>query len=229
MTEQQNIIQGLDRISQFSEMHAEQDADLFPGISSIEIETILKGFTFKIPAELRQLYEHGHTSIFSGATPSRFRDIKDSISNYEEFWICNRIPQNELTELGRKYLSFYEDFLYGEENIENIDRYPPDGCDLPIAYGSGKETYFIKCYKTETNYLPVWVRHIGSPPVVYASSLTNLILTWAECYESGAYYSVFDKENNFYHLQEDWSKIQSIFEKYNPAQMDVYRSCYGWK
>ncbi len=208
MAEQQNIIQGLDRIAQWAKIHPEQDIDIFPGTSSVEIEKVLKGFPFKIPTELRHLYEHGHTSIFLGPCPSRFRDIQDSIGSYsyEEFWIADSDE---------------------EERIKILNQYPPDGCNLNIAYGGGKQTYFIKCYKTETDYSPIWVRHIGLPYAMYASSLTNLILTWAECYESGAYYSVFDEENDFHHLQEDWSKIQSIFEKYNLAQMDVWKSCYG--
>jgi hypothetical protein len=217
MKEQQNIIQGLDRIAQWAKMHPEQDAELVPGISSVEIEKILKGFPFKIPTELRQLYEHGYISMSYGSNLSRFIEIKDSINDYSEFWTSNRIPQNELTESGRQYLGFYKGFLTDERHIKNIDRYPPDGCKIPIGYGGGKETYFIRCYKIEKDYSPVLVRGIGSPTVTYTSSLTNLILNWAECFEAEAYQSVFDKENNCYYLQEDWDKIDSIFKKYNPT------------
>jgi hypothetical protein len=215
MIEQQNIIQGLERIAQWAKMHPEQDANLCPGISSIEIEKNLKYFPFKIPGELRQLYEHGYTRMSYGPNLASFLEIKDSISNYEDFWTSNRIPQNELTELGSQYLGFVKDFLNDEKYVKNIDRYPPDGCNLPIGYGDGKETYFVRCYKLEKDYSPVLVRGIGSPRVVYTSSLTNLILTWAECFESGAYQSIFDEENNFHYLEEDWNKIDSIFRKYN--------------
>jgi hypothetical protein len=216
MTEQQNIIQGLDRIAQWAKMHPEQDAELVPGISSVEIEKILKGFPFKIPTELRQLYEHGYTSMSSGPNLSRFWDIKKSINDYEDFWTSNRIPQNELTESGRQYLSCYKGFLDAEWHIKNTDLYPPDGCNLPIGYGDGKEIYYVRCYKEEKDYSPVLVKGVGLPLVVYTSSLTDLILAWAECFEAGAYQSVFDEENKFYYLEEDWDKIDSIFNKQNP-------------
>ena len=215
MTGQQNIIQGLDRIAEWSKIHPEQGAELVSEISPIEIEKILRDFPFKIPSELRQLYEHGYTSMCSGPNLSRFIDIKDSSNNYNGFWTSNRIPRNELTELGRKNLTFNKDFITDEQHLKNIDLYPPDGCNLPIGYGDGKETYFVRCYQEEKDYSPVLDRGIGLPLAVYTNSLTDLILIWAECFEAGAYQSVFDEENNFYYLENDWNKIDSIFKKYN--------------
>jgi hypothetical protein len=114
-------------------------------------------------------------------------------------------------------LSFYKGFLDNERHIINTDLYPPDGCNLPIGYGDGKQIYFVRCYEEEKDYSPVLVKGVGSPLVVDTISLTDLILAWAECFEAGAYESVFDEENNFHYLQKDWNKIDSIFNKYNPT------------
>jgi cell wall assembly regulator SMI1 len=96
MTEQHNIIQGLDRIAQWAKMHPEQDAELVPGISSVEIEKILKGFPFKIPTELRQLYEHGYTSMCSGPNLSRFWEIKKVLAIMKSFGLLIAFPKMNL-------------------------------------------------------------------------------------------------------------------------------------
>jgi hypothetical protein len=47
------------------------------------------------------------------------------------------------------------------------------------------------------------------------SSLTNLLLMVAECYETGAYY--FHKSSTYGSWREDFSKSEPIFHKYHPS------------
>jgi hypothetical protein len=81
------------------------------------------------------------------------------------------------------------------------------------------------CSKEKTDHSPVWLTFQGLETVEYTKSLTNLILTFAECYETGAFYTVFT-EYGEWEIEEDLDKIEQIFEKYNPDQIDTWRSIY---
>ncbi len=226
MSEVPSIIQGLDRISKWAERHPEQTSYWIPGIDCSEIEKIFKGFPFKIPTELYHLYEHGYTLILYGSEPSHFLQIQTSLSQCLSYWILPRIERGAFSPLGTDFFHLYEGCFEKEKYRKVLNQYPLDWCEFPICYGFGKEGYLVRVYKTQTDYSPVWIRFIGGSPVLYASSLTNLILTMAECYETGAYSSIFVEEDNDYELQEDLTKIKPIFQKYNPDQMDVWNDIW---
>jgi hypothetical protein len=63
---------------------------------------------------------------------------------------------------------------------------------------------------------------VGLEPLEYAASLTSLILTAWECYETGTYYIDID-EDGYSYVEEDFEKVKKIFQKYNPKQMDTGR------
>jgi hypothetical protein len=226
MSEDRNILKGLNRISQWSKIHSEQTSYSILGINSRELDRYFQGFPFKIPKELYQLYEHGYTCISNGPEPCSFLKIQTSIDHCLGLWMVERIPRDALKAIGKNYLPFYEGCFEDEEYMKVLDQYPIDWVEFPISYGFGKENYIVRCYKTETEYSPVWVRFMGESPVMYASSLTNLILTMAECYETGAYSSVFIEEDNYYDIVQDTAQIEKIFQKYNPEQMDTWRSIW---
>ncbi len=226
MREEVNIIDGLNRISEWAKMHPEQRSWSFSGIKDEDIKKLFKGFPFKIPKELYQVYTNGHTQIELSLDLYYFLNISRSINDCLTFWLLNRIESSVIKSSSVGFLEFYEGCFENENYINLIRQYPLDWCEFPICYGFGKEAYLVRCNKEETDSSPVWVRFIGQSPVIYASSLTNLILATAECYETGAYYSIYDEEDNFYDLRRDLSKAKPIFQKYNPNQMDVWESIW---
>ncbi|EAZ91207.1 SMI1/KNR4 family protein [Crocosphaera chwakensis] len=98
---------------------------------------------------------------------------------------------------------------------------------LTIMHGCGKDVYYILCDKKEKDYSSVWYAKMGLDSVIYASSLTNLMLTIAECYREGAYYTKFYEEFGYIRIEEDLEKIEKIFQKYNPEQINTWRGI--WK
>jgi hypothetical protein len=70
-----------------------------------------------------------------------------------------------------------------------------------------------------SEYAPIYccrqdVDDYESSGITFYSSLTNLLLMMAECYETGAYYC--DKSDVFNTWKEDLSKSEVIFHKYHP-------------
>ena len=94
-----------------------------------------------------------------------------------------------------------------------------------IFYGDGKDVYYTLADKKEKNSSSIWSAWVGLEPSIYASSLTNLILTVAECYQAGAYYTQFD-EDGYLEIGTDLNKFEKIFQKYNPEQMDAWREIW---
>jgi hypothetical protein len=49
----------------------------------------------------------------------------------------------------------------------------------------------------------------------------------AQCYQEGAYYIAIDPESGAKKIEQDLDKVEAIFEKFNPNQIDAWRSI--WK
>ncbi|NEP44589.1 MAG: hypothetical protein F6K35_37410 [Okeania sp. SIO2H7] len=96
---------------------------------------------------------------------------------------------------------------------------------LPLFQGFYKDFYYVICGDIE-NESPVWCVFVGEGPLEYAASLTSLILTSWECYETGAYYMTVD-EDGYSYLEEDNEGVRKVFQKYNPEQMDTFRYLWG--
>lgn len=94
---------------------------------------------------------------------------------------------------------------------------------LPLFHGDGKNFYYVIC--DSANKSPVWCVYVGEAPRMYAASLTSLILSTWECYETGVYYMYFDEESGYSYVEDDDNseKAEEIFQKYNPEQMDDWR------
>jgi hypothetical protein len=112
----------------------------------------------------------------------------------------------------------YADWMRG-------DKIPSSTNILPLFHGFGKNFHYVICDEQE-NDSPVWCVYVGEEPLMSAASLTSLILTMSECYETGAYYMNIAPEGNSY-VEEDFEKFEKIFEKYNPEQMDTCEYLWG--
>jgi hypothetical protein len=112
----------------------------------------------------------------------------------------------------------YADWMRGNE-------IPSSTKILPLFHGDGKDFYYVICDEQE-NDSPVWCVLVGLEPLEYAASLTSLILTAWECYETGAYYMKI-YEDGYSYVEEDFKTFKKIFQKYNPEQMDTFRCVWG--
>lgn len=115
-----------------------------------------------------------------------------------------------------------ENTCYGEWMRKN--KIPASSHILPLF--SIFEKYFSYVVCERENDSPVWCVFEGEP-IMYVSSLTSLILTSWECYETGAFYVCFDEEFGYSYVEEDIEKFEKVFQKYNPEQIDAWR--YLWK
>ena len=63
--------------------------------------------------------------------------------------------------------------------------------------------------------------------MVYAECITSLIVTIAQCYQEGCYYVETDRETGIREIKQDLDRVEPIFDKFNPGQIDVWRKI--WK
>jgi hypothetical protein len=113
-----------------------------------------------------------------------------------------------------------------EEAIENptpgLENYP-----VRLFHGDRQEIYYVLCDNEERMISHVYCQFPGEEPVIYAECVTSLIVTIAQCYQEGAYYIAIDEETGERTIEQDLDKIEPIFEKFNPDQIDTWRKI--WK
>jgi hypothetical protein len=101
------------------------------------------------------------------------------------------------------------------------------GYPFPLFKGTRDEIYYVLADDPEPAYSHVYCIFPGKEPIVYAECVTSLIVTIAQCYQEGAYYIAIDEETGERSIQQDLDKIEPIFEKFNPDQIDNWRKI--WK
>lgn len=188
----------LEKIVKWLRSHyPEAVSSLRPGLTYQEIEKLIQNISFKFPLEVYELYQYCNGGVTLAP---------DLVLNSLEYAMDQ---------------SCYSDWMRG-------NKFGDSNYMLPLFHGDGKDFYYVVCDELEKNSSPIWCVFVGEEPRMYAASLTNLILTIAECYETGAYYVVyFDEESGYFDLGEDLEKVEKIFQKYNPEQIDTWR--YIWK
>jgi hypothetical protein len=102
-----------------------------------------------------------------------------------------------------------------------------DSCPVQIFYGDRHEIYYVICDHEERLISPVYCQFLGKEPIVYAECLSSLIATIAQCYQEGAYYIAINEQTGERSIEQDLDKIEPIFEKFNPDQIDTWRKI--WK
>jgi hypothetical protein len=101
------------------------------------------------------------------------------------------------------------------------------GYPFPLLKGNRDEIYYVLADDPEPTYSHVYCQFPDEEPIVYAECVTSLIVTIAQCYQEGAYYIAIDEETGDRSIQQDLDKIEPIFEKFNPDQIDTWRKI--WK
>lgn len=225
-----NIIEGLEKIIKWRKNKYPEDAYLTSGLTIERLQQLTQGFPFKLPNELSEFYTRYYTNISLAPGLCAFHSLTESLDQCLQGWILRELPDEVLDfsepKAKGEYLHFFEGCFQDKLFKKVIDYYPHNWCKLPIFYGVCKQVYLIECNKQAADTSPVWVRFIGEEPKIYASSLTSLMLTIAECYETGAYYTVFHEEYGEWEIEEDLEKVELIFEKHNPLQINTWRSIH---
>jgi hypothetical protein len=101
------------------------------------------------------------------------------------------------------------------------------GYPFPLFKGTRDEIYYVLADDPEPTYCHVYCQFPDAEPVIYAECVTSLIVTIAQCYQEGAYYIAIDEETGDRSIEQDLDKIEPIFEKFNPDQIDNWRKI--WK
>ncbi|MBV6621910.1 MAG: SMI1/KNR4 family protein [Rivularia sp. (in: Bacteria)] len=91
---------------------------------------------------------------------------------------------------------------------------------FPIFYLDSRDYFIISCQSEDLALILRIYLGGGEGEQVLFSSLTNMMLTIAECYETGAFY--FDDEG---YLTSSYSKQEFIRKKYNPETRNFWG---GW-
>lgn len=178
--------------------YPEAVSSLRPRLPYQEIEKLIQNISFKFPKEVYELYQY---------------------CNGEGVLLAPSLVLNFLEYAMDQ--SCYSDWMRG-------NKFGDSNYMLPLFHGDGKDFYYVVCDELEKNSSPILCVFVGQEPRMYAANLTSLILTIAECYETGAYYVVyFDEESGYFDLGQDLEKIEKIFQKYNPEQINTWRCI--WK
>ncbi len=180
-----------------------------------------------------QLYHHNQLYLKHPQTDDLKINADDAIK------IIDSLPFKLPTELWNLYqyynggyqltpgLHFYP-VKQAIQALSNLNWIKSDtGYAFPLFKGTRDEIYYVLAADPEPTYSHVYCQFPGEEPVIYAECVTSLIVTIAQCYQEGAYYIAIDEETGDRSIEQDLDKIEPIFEKFNPDQIDNWRKI--WK
>lgn len=191
------LTQALNEIIHWLKLNYPEDVLRFrQGLSINEIKKATHNFPFVLPKEVIELYQFCDGDIMLGPNDFVLYSLNSALK-WSPHW--------------------EEGYKYPPNNDNHI---------LTLMHGLGKDVYYVLCNREVKDYSPVWHAYAGYSSTsvqMYASSLTNLMLTIAECYREGAYYASFDEEVGYLTIEQNLEKVEKIFQKYNPEQIDAWR------
>jgi hypothetical protein len=158
--------------------------------------------------------------------------IIKKIFEFEHFF--NSFPfklSKELQSLCLDYCGSYQIapslFFYPTDQAIQNYTFECQSYFIRLFYGDRQEIYYVLCDNEERLISHVFCQFPNEEPVIYAACITSLIVTIAQCYQEGAYYIAIDEETGERTIEQDLDKIEPIFEKFNPDQIDTWRKI--WK
>lgn len=191
--------EALDRIRHwFQENHPAGIASLASGLSSLEIDAVLSTLPFQVAKEVRELYE------WSNGYPKDAR--------YDErTWIWDGIPLLSLDSAVQEAQTWAEEF-YQEIAIRYMGK--------PVFIICEGDRYSLATVATNSEQ--------ETSPIIYISqaggicigltytSLTTMMLTLAESYETGGFFVEHDG-----YVERDEKKYAAAYRKYNSGIIDL--------
>jgi hypothetical protein len=180
---------------------SESSLEFGSGLSSNRIDEITKNFPFKLTKSMRQFYQHWNAEL-------------------EVASLVFLLPIENA-------LDVYRDLNNGDSAYQIITNNPGDMCLFPIFRGYCKEFYYITCKTEEVADSPTWIQYPRDEPIIYSGSLCELMTTFSECYQNGAFYFDTDGYTEGGEPEEDLEKFEITFQKYNPEYIDIWRILHG--
>ncbi|BDA74507.1 PBS lyase HEAT-like repeat [Rivularia sp. IAM M-261] len=173
------LTKALERILKWLEEYRPYDVSfLQPGLSKNEIEIITEGLPFKLPHEVYELYQW-----------------KNGTSQGDEYWefglFFDSWSFKPLNLVVNEYLS--QHYQYRHHYIYDNQYFFPvnNRYTLPIFFGNVTcDAGYTIIDKYKENSYVYFINYKGGGCEILARyiSLTNMMLTIADCYEAGAYY-----------------------------------------
>lgn len=175
---------------------------LEPGLTYEEIEERVTELPFRLPKEVYELYQWRNGTCYGEEDFAGFFDglafisLESALQKY-----------NELIEYANEWA---EKNWCDPNEIWSLNWFP-----LFYKEVDHEDYYIVICDQEEKETLPVLFRQSEAPELLTQyTSLTNMMLTIAEYYETGAYYVQTDEFER---------TLESIRYKYNPeADFDYF-------
>jgi hypothetical protein len=180
-----------------------------------------------------QLYHYGRFYLKYPPT----EDLRMSDRDAEK--ITDSLPFQlplELSSLYRYYNGGYEliPYLYfyplkqAIQSLSSLTWLRTDkGYPFPLFKGDNGEVYYVLADDPQHTHSPVYCQFPNGETIVYAECVTSLIIAIAQCYQEGAYYIAVNEEMGEKKIEQNLDKVELIFEKFNPDQIDNWRRI--WK
>jgi hypothetical protein len=178
---------------------SESSLESSSGLSSNRIDEITKDFPFKLTKAMRQFYQHWNAEL-EVASLVFFLPLENALDVYFDRYRNN-----------------------GDSRYQMITNNSGDMCLFPIFRGYCKEFYYITCKTEEVSDSPVWIQFPGDEPTIYSGGLCELMATFAECYQNGAFYFDTDGYDEGGEPEEDLEKFEITFQKNNPDYIDIWQ------
>jgi hypothetical protein len=186
------LTNALERIMNWLKEHQpEYAASFLPRLKSDEIQAVEKELGFKLPAEIYELYQWRNGTEEDAKAlcfPTMHFLPLTAAFTYNPGWDEELLEEEVLVEESASYKR-NPLFIFIQDNC--------DYCAIPLL-DSQKEK------------LPVFLFGEAEIPDIFYTSLTDMMLTLAECYETGVYYL-----NEDGYICEDECKAASVLRKYN--------------
>ncbi|MGK7941291.1 MAG: hypothetical protein AB4062_14305, partial [Crocosphaera sp.] len=127
------------------------------------------------------------------------------------------------------FCSFKENHDNHLKIIEENNNLGLNNYALPLFYGNNEKMYYILLDEQQKDYFPIWYVDEKCEPKICSASLINLMLSIAECYANGAYYTTLDKKTDKYYLSQDKNKVIETFRKFNPDYINIWQDIWRKK
>lgn len=175
-----------------------------PGLSLSEIDEKVKVLPFRLPQEVYELYQWRN-----GFTPGK-RGSMNALGGHDF---------HNLDFLVNHYFDFMNSSLEYALN-KNSDSVPIRNPQWFSLLGHDQLDFFVIGELEQKQASPIYCFDYGDiydfRPKLKYSSLTSMMLTIAECYETGAYYHYRVEELEQISFGMNYQLAESIRQKYNP-------------
>lgn len=186
------LTEALEKIMNWLTEHQLEYANSFlPGLQTNEIQAVEEELRFKLPKEIYELYKWRNGTE---------EDAKA---------LCFPTMQFLPLPVAVKNSQIWNQFVLEDKNV--VDNHELSKANPLFIFLQDNCNYCaISLLEDQEKELPVVTLQEGEPANIFYTSLTNMMLTLAECYEIGAYYL----DNDGY-VCEDKCKTAQVLRKYN--------------